>query len=193
MGSDKATIGTLIDANLASGTDITAIEHREVEDALNDSTINNTDTTTQPLASSVNFAAGKGVQFNGGDVLVTYSSGTWTPTIPGLVLNVGSATWRRWGDMCYVECSVSYTSGVGSGSSVGGSPFPSKDGTRPGCSIRRAENVDFGGVVPNGLPVGTSFSFGGHTNNAATGVADFSTFTAMSNLQFSAVFQIEEV
>lgn len=49
MGSTKATIATLIDNNLADNSDIIPSEHRAVEDALNDSSINNTETDPQTM------------------------------------------------------------------------------------------------------------------------------------------------
>ena len=78
--STKATIATLIDNNLADNSDIIPSEHRAVEDALNDSAINAAETTAQNIASDLNFATGKGPQFNGGDVLDAYEANTFTVT-----------------------------------------------------------------------------------------------------------------
>jgi hypothetical protein len=190
-GRDVAADGAQIDTNTINiGTNATdiATNTSDIADRLS-----KVDTTTQPIASDLNFAAGKGAQFGGGDVFKYYDSGNWTPTIPGLTLNVISATWRRWGDMCFAEADIQYTSGVGSGSSVLNSPFPAKTGAVGSVSIARMANIDCGGTAPTALPYISQFIFEGFNNNSGNANADFSTFTAGSILRFSAVFRIEEV
>lgn len=67
MASDKTTIGALIDSLLASGQigGITAAQHRQISDVLNDSGINTEETALQSLLSSLNFAAGKRILYDG--------------------------------------------------------------------------------------------------------------------------------
>jgi hypothetical protein len=54
-------------------------------------TVSQSDTTAQALASDVDFATGKGVSFDGGDVLGDYEEGTWSPTFQ----NIGTGAYDR--------------------------------------------------------------------------------------------------
>ena len=57
--STKATIAALIDNNLADNSDIVPSEHREVEDALNDSALNIEETSEQTIKSDLTLADDK--------------------------------------------------------------------------------------------------------------------------------------
>jgi hypothetical protein len=152
--------------------------------------VSKSQTTPQSLASSLDLP---GLILNGGDEFDNFTSGNWTPSIPGIVLTIKSATWRRWGDMCYVECSIEYDSGTGSGQDVGGSPFPAKTTTRPGVDITSFQRVSVGSPSPSGLVLGSVFRFYGLNDDADRTDADFSTLRSGSELLFSATFQIEVV
>jgi hypothetical protein len=102
--------------------------------------VSTTQTTTQPLASSLNFAAGKGLQFDGGDELDAYEAeGSFTPTITTDGVDFDSVTYTGQlgeytiiGKRLFWEIDMT-TSGavIGSATSgiiIAGFPLPAKTG-----------------------------------------------------------------
>lgn len=115
--------------------------------------VSQTDTSDQSIASNLDFGSGKGVSFDGGDVLDDYEEGTWTPEISTTAVDFASVTYdsgvtggiyTKIGRVVYIQGAIRTDAVTGEGSATGSiiiSGLPFASGTHAGHSERSALTI----------------------------------------------------
>lgn len=165
------------------------------------------ETTDQAIASNLNFASGKGLQFDGGTVLTAYETGTWTPTLEtsgtdfdAIGYNVQNGTYQRVGNTVYGQGRIR-TSSVTKGSAtgtirIGGLPItPSASYPSYSCTISTSNSWLSSNPIAATISqsaaeilLSTRATFDGALVNIE--LADVDTGTSKNDIEFSFHYEV---